>query len=226
MKKAAIAAGVIAALVIAYLLWPRGEAKRPAPPEKGAPQAGLSAGVTGVVQPKRVPGQRYNAQGQPVNAQGRPIGPPVGWDPQNVQPLAPGELPTSPPILDDPAQREQYKQYWVGEMKRRAAIWLKEHPDLPAPADADVDRVMDKLYDASEQWPLDETNEQTQVRSQELSDALEEFFDLYGDTPKSVSTFGEDPMYGPVPPPPFDVPGTPAAVELQPNVPRGPPPSR
>ena len=217
MRRRVLAAGVgVVAIAAAVLLWRCGGSEERARPEGAPARDGIRPGVSGVFEKQRAAGRRYNDRGQPLDERGRPIGPPVGWTAENVEPVQPGELPMSPPVLRDPAEREAYRSYWVGEMKRRAGIWAAENPGS-YPDDAEATRLIERLYDAAEQWPQDETAEQTMARGRELNEAMQDFLGAFGTMPHSVATFGSDPQYGAVPPSPVELPGA-APVEEAPAV--------
>src|SRR5207253_5650730 len=61
--------------------------------------------------------------------------------------LVHGELPYPPPVFSDARDRDRFKRWWVGEMVRRADVYRRLEPDRRYPADQEIERIMDRLYD-------------------------------------------------------------------------------
>jgi hypothetical protein len=164
--------------------------------------------------PARPPALARNALGQPLDENGRPIGPPDKLARIRNQPLEPGALPITPPLFADPAQRAQFKRWWVDELGRRTNIYQELEPDIAYPGPEETASLLDAFYDASEPRAPGETVEQALARRKQWRDLWKRFLSDYGATPQTISSRGGDPQYGQTPEPPVQPPGVPEEKPL------------
>lgn len=214
---AVLGAAVIGLAIALYLVTrpPAEPSAAPAPeaqarddvPDRGRSSFGRTA--PGLRGPNRPPARARNELGQPLDESGRPIGPSDKLARIRNQPLEPGELPTTPPLFADPAQRAAFKRWWVEELSRRVAIYetLEPRDDYPPPEEAAA--LLDQLYDASEPRAPGETVEQAIDRRRQWNTLWKRFLDTYGATPQTIASRGGDPQYGQPPAPPVQIPGVP-----------------
>lgn len=153
------------------------------------------------------PARARNELGQPLNEDGRPMGPPEKLERTRTRPIAPGEVPLTPPLFTDAAQRATFKRWWVDELGRRIAIYQTLEPRAHYPSAQDTHDMLDALYDAAEPRGPGESVEQAYQRRQAWQSLWKQFLDTYGATLHTAVSRGGDPQYGDTPAPPVQPPG-------------------
>lgn len=214
---AVLSAAVIGLVIALYVVTRPSDAPSavPAPVEpaqKDVSERGRSSfgrAAPGLRGANRPPARARNELGQPLDENGRPIGPSDKLARIRNKPLEPGELPTTPPLFSDPAQRAAFKRWWVDELARRVAIYetLEPRDDYPPPEETAA--LLDQLYDASEPRAPNETVEQAIERRRRWHELWKRVLDTYGATPQTIASRGGDPQYGQPPAPPVPIPGIP-----------------
>ncbi|ACY13053.1 hypothetical protein [Haliangium ochraceum] len=225
----AVLAVAVLGLTVALILSLRDPAPEvaAAPPAAEAPAApmrtGEGAGSGGFAQarqpslPGGPPARARNELGQPLDENGRPIGPPHKLQTLRNRAIAEGELPMTPPRFDDPAQRAQFKAWWVDEFSRRVAIFETLEPgDYPSAEDTAA--LLEDMYDAGEPRSPGESVEDAMNRRRQFRTHMRHFLDVYGVPPYTVVTRAGDPQYGQPSAPPLQPPG----VSDEPVVPAEP----
>jgi hypothetical protein len=165
--------------------------------------------LDGLGGPSQPPAQARNELGQPLNEDGRPIGPPHTLARIRNKPIASGELPLTPPLFTDVAERAAFKRWWAAELGRRISIYEKLEPGAGYPSAADTAAMLDELYDTAEPRTPGETVDQAYARRQRWHALWKQFLDTYGATLHTVMSRGGDPQYGTTPAPPVQPPGVP-----------------
>lgn len=159
------------------------------------------------ITPAGPPARAFNDLGQPLDENGRPIGPPHKLERLRNRAIAEGEMPMSPPLFDDAAQRAQFKKWWVDEFARRVAIFEKLEPGQGYPSAEETAKMLDELYDTSEPRGPNESVEQAMERRRRGREIARQFLDVYRVPPYTIVTRGGDPQHGAPTPPPFQPPG-------------------
>jgi hypothetical protein len=211
---AALGVAVIALVIALAIVMRRSdapaEAGRAAPPSSSrGEQGGFARPAPDVDGLSRPPAQARNELGQPLNEDGRPIGPPHTLARIRNKAIAPGELPLTPPLFTDAAERAAFKRWWTAELGRRIAIYETLEPGTGYPSAADTAAMLDELYDTAEPRTPDETVAQAYARRQRWHALWQQFLDTRGATLHTVMSRGGDPQYGTTPAPPVQPPGVP-----------------
>lgn len=182
--------------------------ERPAPPPEERGSGFARAPAPNLANPGGPPARAFNELGQPLDENGRPIGPPQKLAHLRNKAIAEGELPATPPRFTDPAQRAEFKKWWVEELARRVAIFEELEPrEGGYPDPEETAALLDSFYDASEPRAPDEPVESAMERRRQWRDIHRQFLDTYGAPPYTIITRAGDPQYGEPTPPPFQPPG-------------------
>jgi hypothetical protein len=208
-------AAVIAVLVFLLLRDTGGERAATQPSEPAARSSGRSGSGAfarageGTPAGGGPPVIRRNELGQPLNEDGRPIGPSDKVRQIRNEKLDDGELPTTPPLFDNPSDRAEYKKWWVEELTRRAEIYKQLEPGDDYPTREETEQMLDEFYDAAEPRAPGESVDEAYARRQDWRRLWKQFLDSHGATVQTVQSRGGDPQHGTGAEPPVKIPGVP-----------------